>query len=204
MRLGIFGGSFDPVHQGHLLLAECCLAQARLDQVWFIPNAHQPLKPAGSVADNEHRLAMLELACQPNSKFKINTTELDRGGVSYTVDTLEAIHTELPDADLFFLMGADSLADLPKWRRPKDICRLATPLVVHRAETPEPDFEALRPLVSTNRLNLIRQHLVEMQPTPISSSQIRALISQGGEWQPFVAAEVADYLIHHQLYTNEC
>lgn len=203
MRLGIFGGSFDPVHLGHLLLAECCCKQAELDEVWFVPTAHQPLKPAGPQVSNLHRLAMLQHACTHQTKFKISTIELDRGGISYSVDTLEAIHARQPDAELFFLMGADSLADLPNWHRPDDICRLATPLVVHRAETDEPNFKALRPLVSAERLDRIRQHQVEMPPTPISSSQIRALIASGGAWQDFVPADVADYIRQHQLYATQ-
>ena len=202
-RLGIFGGSFDPVHLGHLLLAECCAEQAKLDEVWFVPTAHQPLKPAGPQASNLDRLAMLQHACESQKTYKISTIELDRGGLSYSVDTLEAIQAKQPDAELFFLMGADSLADFPKWHRPDDICRLATPLVVHRAESAEPNFEALRPLVSADRLDQIRQQQIEMPPTPISSSQIRALIASGGNWQAFVPAEVADYIEKHQLYATQ-
>jgi len=134
--------------------------------------------------------------------YKVNTIELDRGGLSYSAETLEAIHAEQPDAELFFLMGADSWADLPTWHRPDEICRLATPLVVHRAETTEPNFEALHPLVSAERLDQIRQHQIEMPPTPISSSQIRTLIADGGDWQNFVPAAVADYIDQHQLYAT--
>ena len=202
MRLGIFGGSFDPVHLGHLLLADCCCDQAELDEVWFVPTARQPLKPAGPQASDLHRLAMLQHACAPVLKYKTCTIELDRGGVSYSIDTLEQIATEQSYADLFFLMGADSLAEFPTWRRPDDICRLATPLVVHRAETDEPDFEVLRPFVSDDRLNQIRRQLVVMLPTPISSSHVRDLIAEGGDWQQYVPASVADYIQQHQLYTN--
>ena len=99
-------------------------------------------------------------------------------------------------------MGADSLADLPHWHRPEDICRLATPLVVHRAETPEPDFEVLRTLVDEQRLEAIRNQQVEMPPTPISSSQIRALIASGQPWQEFVPTQVADYIDEHLLYVE--
>ena len=201
-RLGIFGGSFDPVHRGHLLLADCCCEQAWLDEIWFVPAAHQPLKPAGPQASNLHRLAMLQLVCDQQKKYQVNTIELDRGGLSYSVDTLEAIHTQQPDAELFFLMGADSLTDLPAWHRPTDICRLATPLVVHRAETAAPNFEALRLLISDERLDQIRQQKIEMPPTPISSSQIRALIASGGDWQSALPPDVPDYILKHQLYAN--
>ena len=202
MRLGIFGGSFDPVHNGHMLLADCCLSQAALDEIWFVPTAHQPLKPAGPVASNAHRLAMLQHACADQAAFKISRIEIDRGGVSYSIDTLEGIHAELPEAELFFLMGADSLADLPEWHRPGDICRLATPLVVHRAETARPDLRVLHEFVSADRLQQIREYQIEMPPTAISSSEIRELIASGGEWQEFVPPGVANYIREHQLYAS--
>ncbi|MGI9429771.1 MAG: nicotinate-nicotinamide nucleotide adenylyltransferase, partial [Bythopirellula sp.] len=122
------------------------------------------------------------------------------GGVSYTIDTLEAIGSAHPDAELFLLLGADSLIDLPKWHRPADICQLATPLVVHRAESPEPNFAVLSQLMSSERSDQIRDQIVEMPPTPISSSKIRALIGSGGEWQSLVPAEVADYIVESRLY----
>ncbi len=202
MRLGIFGGSFDPVHRGHLVLAECCCKQAKLDEVWFVPTAKQPLKPAGPEAGNKHRLAMLKLACKANPRFKICTLELDRGGVSYTIDTLEAIHAEQPKAKLYFLMGADSLQDLPTWHQPKEICRLATPLVVHRAGTAAPDFDVLSSLVLPAQLDEFRQQLVEMPPEPVSSSQIRARIAQGKPWRELVPSAVAEYIAEHQLYAR--
>ncbi len=202
MRLGIFGGSFDPVHCGHLLLADCCATQAMLDEVWFVPAAHQPLKPAGPVASNEHRVAMLRLACAERDDFCVSTIEIDRGGISYTVDTLQAIAEQRPESELFLLMGADSLADLPRWHRPEAICRVATPLVVHRAEAPAPDFQVLRHLVADERLVAISQHLVEMPPTPISSSQIRRQVASGEPWQEAVPNQVADYITEQQLYTE--
>ena len=203
MRLGIFGGSFDPVHRGHMLLADCCAEQAELDEVWFVPAAHQPLKPAGPVASNADRLAMLQLVGAEQPKLVASTIEFDRGGVSYTVDTLETIHTQRPDDQLFFLMGADSLADFPNWHRPADICRLATPLVVQRAGLPPPDFQTLEPFVDSQRLEAIRQSLVEMPPTPISSSQIRSLIATRGEWQALVPDAAAGYIESNQLYVDQ-
>lgn len=202
MRLGIFGGSFDPVHSGHLLLAQCCAEQARLDEVWLVPAAHQPLKPSGPRASDRHRLAMLQHACESHSKFKVSTLEIDRGGVSYSVDTLAAIDEQLPEATLFFLLGADALAELGKWHRPEEICRLAIPLVVHRAGEPAPNFEALREFVSAERYEEIVQHQIEMPPTPISSSEIRRRIAAGDDWQSLVPANVAEYIERHELYAG--
>ena len=106
-------------------------------------------------------------------------------------------------AVLFFLMGADSLADFPNWHRPADICRLATPLVVQRAGLPPPDFQTLEPFVDSQRLEAIRQSLVEMPPTPISSSQIRSLIATRGEWQALVPDAAAGYIESNQLYVDQ-
>ena len=148
MRIGVFGGSFDPVHLGHLLLAECCWRQAALDRVLFVPAAQQPHKPQAPRGGDADRVAMLRLAIAGRPEFDVSTIEIDRGGVSYTVDTLRALRAAEPDAELFFLMGADSLADLPQWREPAAICELATPLVVRRAgHAPSRISTALAPLV---------------------------------------------------------
>ena len=202
MRIGLFGGSFDPVHLGHLRLAECCWRQARLDRVDFVPTSQQPLKPRGPVASVADRLAMLRLAIEGFAVFTLSLIEIERGGVSYTVETLRRLRAEMPDAELFFLMGADSLADFPTWREPAAICELATPLVVHRAGTPPPDFEALSPFVDATRLAAIRAHEVEMPATPISSSRIRRLVSEGGAWQTLVPAIVAEYIEERGLYRS--
>jgi nicotinate-nucleotide adenylyltransferase len=204
MRLGIFGGSFDPVHRGHLVLANCCLEQARLDALWFVPAASQPLKPGGPIASDEHRLAMLNFAADTRAEFQVSTVELDRGGISYTAETLESIQQQHPEAELFFPMGADSLADLPRWHRTADVCRLAVPLVVHRAGSLQPDFDALASIVPAERLELICRSQIEMPATPISSTQIREQIASGGDWQDCVLPEVADYIRQHQLYRDAC
>jgi nicotinate-nucleotide adenylyltransferase len=202
MRIGLFGGSFDPVHRGHLLLAECCWRQARLDRVEFVPTAQQPLKPRGPVASEADRAAMLRLAIANRPEFALSLVEIERGGVSYTVDTLRQLQSERPDAEFFFLMGADSLADFPTWREPAAICASAMPLVVHRAGTPPPDFDALAPLVGADRLAAIRAYEIEMPATPISSSNIRRLIVEGGAWQSLVPNDVARYIEERGLYRS--
>lgn len=138
MRIGVFGGSFDPVHFGHLKLAQSCLEEAQLDRVWFVPAAHQPFKPDGPFAANSDRLAMLELALEVQPAFEISTLEIERGGMSYTIDTLLTLSAMMPGAELFLLMGADALVDFPYWRRPAEICRVAKPLVVNRGGEPAP------------------------------------------------------------------
>src|SRR5205809_2358178 len=148
MRLGLYGGSFDPVHYGHLLLAECCRETLRLDEVWLIPAATPPHKQARERAPAKARLEMLELALAGHEQIKASRIEIDRGGVSYTVETLAQVHALQPQTTLFLLMGADSLHDLPTWREPDRICALSFPAVVRRGGSPEPDFTVLAPLVS--------------------------------------------------------
>ncbi len=138
MLLGLFGGSFDPVHYGHLLLAECCREQLSLDQVWFMPAATPPHKQDAKLSEGAKRVDMLRLATGGEPAFVVSTMELERGGVSYTVDTLAAMHSQMPDSELFLLLGSDSLADLPTWRGPERICELAIPVAVRRAGGPRP------------------------------------------------------------------
>jgi nicotinate-nucleotide adenylyltransferase len=200
MRLGIFGGSFDPVHLGHLALATCCQRQATLDQVWFTPTAVQPLKQDGPGATHEDRVAMLQLALTRQPKWQLCQLELERGGVSFTVDTLRTISAQCPTAELYLLMGADTLRWLPSWKSPEAVCQLATPLVVHRAGEQAPDFSILAPWVTSQRAREIERQQIEMPAMQISSSQIRLQVAQGGSLEELVPAEVGQYIDARGLY----
>jgi len=189
MRLGIFGGTFDPVHYGHLLLAESCREQLRLDEVWFLPAAVPPHKQDGELTSGAARIEMLELAISGHEAFRVSTYEVQRGGVNFTVDSLAHFHAEDPARELFFLMGADSLRDLPLWREPRRICELAIPAVVGRSlpgtderkpDAREPvDYSPLEPLLSADRLETIRRHQVEMPRIDLSSRDIRRRVAAG-------------------------
>jgi nicotinate-nucleotide adenylyltransferase len=216
MRLGIFGGSFDPVHNGHLALASACHTQAALDEVWFTPTAIQPLKLRGPHATNIQRVEMLQLAIEamagtlplgtgrgqgastapPISAWRVCTLEIDRGGFSYTVDTLRQLHTELPEAQLFFMIGADAIRDVPKWKEAAEIFRLAIPLVVSRAGRPAPDMATIAPLCTPQT----RPRLVEMPAVDISSTEIRRRIAAGESIESLVPEEVAAYIRQHGIY----
>jgi nicotinate-nucleotide adenylyltransferase len=200
MRLGIFGGSFNPVHYGHLLLAESCREACALDEVWLVPAAVPPHKLGDLLAPGKARLEMLELALAGNEQLRPSSIELDRGGVSYTVETLARIGEAKPGATLFLLMGADSLEDLPTWREPERICALATPVVVRRAGSPEPDFAALAPLVSAERLAEIRGWQVEMPLVEISSTDLRERAAAGRSLRYRTPRAVEKYIETHRLY----
>jgi nicotinate-nucleotide adenylyltransferase len=200
MRLGLFGGSFDPIHLGHLLLAEFCRETSRLDQIWFIPAATPPHKQARPLSPAEHRLAMLNLAIGGHQAMAVSRLELDRGGVSYTIDTLREIHREQPAAELFLLMGADTLYDLPNWREPAEVLRLATPIVVRRTGQSEPDFACVAPLVSTARLATLARHVVPMPLVEIASSDIRRRVADGLSIRFQTPRAVEEYIRTQGLY----
>ena len=200
MRLGIFGGSFDPVHYGHLLLAETCREQCRLDRVWFLPAAVPPHKKSRELAAGKARVEMLELAIAGHELFAVSTLELDRGGVSYTVETLRALAAQQPGDELFFLMGADSLYEFTTWREPAEICRLATPVVVHRADSPPPDFSVLSGLVTQQRLEDIRSHQVEMPIIDLSSTDLRQRAAAGQSLRYRTPRAVEKYIETNGLY----
>jgi nicotinate-nucleotide adenylyltransferase len=200
MRLGIFGGTFDPVHYGHLLLAECCREQCPLDAVWFLPAAvpphkrNQPLTPAAA------RVEMLELGIAGHPAFAVSRYEVDRGGVNYTVDTLAYFRGQDPEGELSFLLGADMLHDLPNWREPARVCELATAIVVRRSGTDAVDLGCLSGVVPPETIDRIRRHQVEMPEIGISSTEIRRRVSQRRSIRYQTPRAVEKYIQTHGLY----
>lgn len=203
MRIGLLGGTFDPVHYGHLLLAESCREQGRLDEVWFIPAAVPPHKQEQALSTPADRVEMLKLATGGHDAFRISEMELQRGGVSYTVDTLEAIHRERPGDELFLLMGGDSLHDLPTWRDPKRICELALPMTVGRPGAAEPDWNAIATFLSPERLAQLKAHHVEMPQVGISSRDLRRRAAESRSLRYQVPPAVERYIEAAGLYRSK-
>jgi nicotinate-nucleotide adenylyltransferase len=202
MRLGLFGGTFDPVHYGHLLLAESCREACGLDAVWFIPAAQPPHKQQQPLTPARQRIEMLELATGGNEAFLVSPVEVERGGVSYTVATLAALRAEQPQRELAFLLGSDMLADLPHWREPGRICELALPVVVRRGAG-EPDFDCLEPFVSPARLAEIRRAYVPMPRIELSSREIRRRAAAGLSIRYQTPRAVEKYIETHCLYQTQ-
>lgn len=140
MRIGLYGGTFDPVHLAHLVLAEQCREQLQLDAVWFVPAAEPPHKIGQPITSGKQRCILLEQAIAGHPQFAVSTIELDRGGTSFTFETLEALSQMRPDVTWSFLIGADSLRDFPTWRAPERIAQLARVVVVNRGGNPPPDL----------------------------------------------------------------
>lgn len=200
MRLGILGGSFNPVHYGHLLLAESAREQLALDEVWLIPAAVSPFKVGQEQAPAKARLEMLELALAGSEHLRASSLEIDRGGISYTVETLAEIARQQPAAKLFLLMGADALRDFPNWREPARICELATPAVVRRGGAPDPDFSSLVSLVFPERRSEIRSAQVQMPLIELSSTELRARAAAGHSLRYRTPRAVEKYIETHRLY----
>jgi nicotinate-nucleotide adenylyltransferase len=200
MRLGIFGGTFDPVHYGHLLLAECCREQIKLDRVWFMPTAVPPHKQQAAITPADHRLEMLGLAIAGNKGFEVCRYEIERGGVNYTVDTLDHFRRETPEHELFFLIGGDSLADLPTWREPDRLCQLAKLVVVRRPDMAEIDFSALTGCIAAERIDEMRRHVVEMPRIDLSARDIRTRAAAQQSIRYRTPRSVEMYIETHGLY----
>jgi nicotinate-nucleotide adenylyltransferase len=203
MRLGIFGGTFDPVHYGHLLLAESCREQLALDEVWFVPAAVPPHKQQRVLTPGAQRVEMLELALGGHAAFRVSLVELERGGVNYTVETLAQVRSLDAASELYFLMGADSLRDFPTWKEPARICQLATLVVVCRAgggANEALDWSGLASLVSPRRLEEIQKCQVEMPRIDLSSSEIRERVAAGRSIRYRTPKAVEKYIESHGLY----
>ena len=189
MKIGLFGGSFDPVHLGHLLVAQAAREELGLDRLFFIPAAQSPFKPNSKPTSGAHRLRLLHLALAGKTWCEIDEQELRRGGVSYTIDTLRDYAKRFPKARLSYLIGADNVAKLPSWRDAAELARLAEFIVVPRpgqTETPFPKPFHGRALKGF--------------PLGVSSSQIRFRIKAGQPIDHLVPGTVAEAIRSSSLY----
>jgi nicotinate-nucleotide adenylyltransferase len=197
-RIGVLGGTFDPIHHGHLILASELRDALTLDSVLLVPNAQSPFKPGDTISSGVHRAAMLEMVAAETSWLELSTIELTRGGVSYTIDTLRSLHVSYPAGTLVFLMGADSLIDLPRWREPVEILRLADIGVASRPGIAV-DIDAV-----VDRLPAARGR-VTIVPTPlisISGTDIRYRVRAGRPIAFHVPPIVEDYIRARRLYLD--
>jgi nicotinate-nucleotide adenylyltransferase len=183
-RVGVFGGTFDPVHVGHLAIALAAVETVPLDEVLFVPALRSPLKEHGPIASAEDRYAMLVRAIGDEPRFGLTRIELDREGPSYTVDTLEALRDT---GELFLILGSDALAELERWRSPERIRALATILVARRPGMPEPDPSSGARVFDAPYLD-------------ISARELRAWAARGLSLRYLVPDGVWQHIEHHGLY----
>jgi nicotinate-nucleotide adenylyltransferase len=193
-RIGIFGGSFDPPHAGHLALAQTAVTQLGLDELRIIPTGNAWHK-ARNLTEAHHRTAMAELAFASVPRTVLDRREIERKGPSYTVDTLTELRIEYPEADLYLVLGQDQAQALPTWRQCQEVCRLAIICVAVRA-----DFAGLGG--TFDALLYLESRFVEllMPGVPISATAIRQAVSRHQSISALVIDSVARYIAHHHLY----
>lgn len=198
MKLGILGGTFDPIHNGHLFVAEEARVRFGLNKVLFIPNGHPPHKEGDYLASSLHRYKMTELAVFDNLQFDCSGIEIERSGRSYTIDTLQQLSEEYPHAEFFYIAGLDALLDIMTWKKHEQVLSMTTFIAAAR---PGFEFEILN-----ERLPLdYRNRILPLNNTPlnISSTDIRARIRQSLPVRYLLPNEVVEYIIRNQIYTSE-
>jgi nicotinate-nucleotide adenylyltransferase len=186
MRIGIYGGTFNPVHHGHLILARQALEEFNLDRVVFVPAAESPFKIQNHSAPAGDRLAMLRLAIASEDRFSVDPLEIDRGGISYSIDTVKMFRNRDPGAELFFLVGEDNTDRLTEWHRFEELKKLVCFVVLSRSE----DFQSPEYPVVQRRIE-------------ISSTEIRNRVANQESITYLVPESVKHYIEQHQLYQGE-
>ncbi len=202
MRLGVFGGTFDPVHLGHLILAEQCREHGRLDQVLFIPAARPPHKGENELTSFEKRVAMLALGISGNPAFRIDELEKDRPGPSFTVDTLAQLQQRHPGAELLLIIGSDTLRDLPTWHEPRRVLELAGLLVVPRPGWPIPSIEEARRSLGVESAFPLRYQACDMPLIEIASRDLRKRMREGKSVRYMIPRAVEAYIADKGLYRS--
>ena len=204
MRIGVFGGSFDPVHIGHLIAAECAREQARLERVVFVPAAAPPHKPGRILAEGRHRLEMLALAIGGHDAFAVSSLELDRGGTSYTIDTLTTLVAAHASDTLVLLLGPDALAGLSAWREPKRITALAEIVPVERVALDDLSAAAaaggLTDLLGVEAVAAMLDRRVRMPAIGVRATELRAAVAAGRSIRYRTPRAVERYIVTHGLY----
>ncbi|MCQ2008470.1 MAG: nicotinate-nucleotide adenylyltransferase [Sporolactobacillus sp.] len=190
-RIGIFGGTFDPPHLMHLLIAEEALEACELDQVWFLPSYQPPhVHEKKARASAKQRADMVRLSIMDNEQFAVCTAELERKGKSYTVDTFRGLKKTYPDDDFYFILGADMVDDLPTWHQVDELCRLTSFIAFKRPGYPEahPDFADV--------------HYIDMPKVDLSSSFLRERLKSGRSCRYFIKDAVINYIKERGLYED--
>ena len=198
MRVGIFGGTFDPIHMGHLAVARSVLSKLNLDKVVFVPAGHPWLKAGTLVSPVKDRVEMLQLAMALRKGFELSTIEADRPGPSYSVDTLEVLRRQLGSgADLFFLLGSDALMEISKWKEPQRLIQLCKFGAFARPGFALPAMEALETAVPGLSRRVV---FVEVPQVDIRAADIRCRVAEGRSIRRLVPRAVERYILEHALY----
>jgi nicotinate-nucleotide adenylyltransferase len=198
MRIGILGGTFNPIHLGHLIIAQDAMEQVGLDRVKFIPSATPPHKTPDHLVAAKHRLRMVKLAIRGNERFEADDMEIKRAGKSYSVDTLTTLRRRHPQSEFYFIIGSDSLRELHLWRDISGLAKLCTFVTVAR-----PGFKpehALKAKVDPALVRKIQRHIIHAHLCDIASRDIRARVARRQPIHYLVPDAVGRYIARHKLY----
>ena len=198
MKIGVLGGTFDPIHLGHLAIAEAARTRLGLAEVYFVPSARTPLKEEITILASEHRVRMVRLAIAAYPYFKLSTIEIDRPGPSYTVDTITELRDQLGAGnELYFIIGWDILDQLPRWKETSRIIQMCHLVAVPRPGYSLPDSDSLEAAIPGLSLRLI---VLDEPKIDISATEIRHLSKRGGSIRHLVPEPVAEYIRKEKLY----
>lgn len=199
MKIGIMGGTFDPIHNGHLMLGEYAYKQYDLDEVWFMPNPHPPHKSDKSIETlTKHRVEMTKLAIEKYPYFKISLFEVEHEGTSFSYSTMQKLKEMNPNDDFYFIIGADSLFSIEKWKHPEILFKQCRILAAYRDG--KGTTEMLSQIAYLNSKFSARIMLLKTPMVDISSSDIRQKIKSGEEIEQDLPKEIIEYIDLHQLY----
>lgn len=197
-KIGIMGGTFNPIHNGHLILAESAYEQFHLDKIIFLPSGNPPHKPNVSYIEAKHRCNMVDIAIYDNFHFEISLDEVNRPGITYTADTLRDMRRADPASEFYFIIGADSLFSFETWHQPEKICKYCTLLVAtregHDSKAVENKISELRKKYKADIFRIISPDF------DISSKLIRERVSAKRSIKYFVPKAVEDYIRRNDLY----
>lgn len=203
MKTGVYGGTFDPIHFGHLLLAETARDFLALDRVVFVPAGIPPHKREKKITPGNDRAEMIRRAIAGNPAFELSRVEIDSNEVSYTARTLARFREEFPSDEFFLLVGSETLADIPDWFMPREVCRLSTPTVAKRPGAPDPNFARYQDLVPPERLAYFKRQIVPMPLVEISATDVRRRVALGQSVRYFVPESVRLFIEERGLYRND-
>ena len=201
MKLGLFGGSFDPVHYGHLLLAESARDQLNLDRVIFLPLGEPPHRKSIR-SSNDDRFNAAFLAIQDYPEFEVSRYEIDKKGVSYSVDTLRYYRSLYPNDEIFWIVSSETFNDIPNWRSPEEICRLASLIIARRAGYPEPNFDSFRSFCDSRIIEMFKRQVIEFPFLEISSTLLRERVRKGRSIRFLTPDPVIEYINKHRMYVE--
>lgn len=200
-KIGIMGGTFNPIHYGHLLLAENAYEEFGLDEVWIMPNKHPAYRKISSNVSEEDRTNMIRLAIQTNPHLTFSDVELNREGATYTVDTLEQLKSDDSELELYFIMGADSIFQFESWRNPGRILELCHIVAAQRGEQTSAEIESqIDYLCGKYNANI---HLLHSPNLDISSHGIRKRVRNGQTFKYLLPESVENYILEHGLYIED-